>query len=58
MIICRNHRPPYTQFESHMLVAGYIVRHSGAACVAAVGRVPARAECRAVDWLWLVYGNA
>ena len=50
VIICRNHRPPYPQFESDMLVAAYSVRHSGAACVAAQGRP--------VDWLWLVYGNA
>ena len=40
MIICRNHRPPYPQFESDMLVAAYSVRHSGAVCVAAARRVP------------------
>ena len=40
MIICRNHRPPYPQFESDMVVAACSVRHSGAACVAAARRVP------------------
>ena len=43
MIICRNHRPPYPQFENDMVVAACSVRHSGAACVAAARRVPARA---------------
>ena len=47
MIICRNHRPPYPQFENDMVVAACSVRHSGAACVAAARRMPGACRARA-----------
>ena len=47
MIICRNHRPPYPQFENDMVVAACSVRHSGPACVAAARRMPGACRARA-----------